>query len=164
MSLFLLLWVIFSERLTDTSCPGFFSLFFGISLAVVKTGCEMSYWIVFFSRNGLPFFVFDLCHIFLLSASWVLFLKRKLSIALCEFMLRKLHKNFFRAWWHDFVLLSLQTLELVQTKSNMSSHSVRFSSAGVLNLSNNKDKANYFDWKINKKVFKLTKLMTQISS
>ena len=80
MSLFLLLWVIFSERLTDTSCPGFFSLFFGISLAVVKTGCEMSYWIVFFSRNGLPLFVFDLCHICLLSASWVLFLKRKVSI------------------------------------------------------------------------------------
>ena len=43
MPLFLLLWVIFSERLTDTSCPGFFPLFFGISLAVVKTGFEMSY-------------------------------------------------------------------------------------------------------------------------
>ena len=50
-----------------------------------------------------------------------------------------IYKNFFRAR-HDFVL-SLQTLELVQTKSNMSSHSVRFSSAGVLNLSN-KDKSN----------------------
>ena len=72
-----------------------------------------------------------------------------------------IYKDFFRAR-HDFVL-SLQTLELVQTKSNMSSHSVRFSSAGVLNLSN-KDKVNYFDWKINKKVFNLTKLMTQISS
>ena len=45
----------------------------------------------------------------------------------------------------DMTLTSLQTLELVQTKSNMSSHTVRFSSAGVLNLSNNKDKANYFD-------------------
>ena len=55
-----------------------------------------------------------------------------------------IYKNFFRAR-HDFVL-SLQTLELVQTKSNMSSHSVRFSSAGVLNLSN-KDKANYFGLK-----------------
>ena len=43
-------------------------------------------------------------------------------------------------------MLAPQTLELVQTKSNMSSHTVRFSSAGVLNLSN-KDKANYFDWK-----------------
>ena len=72
-----------------------------------------------------------------------------------------IYKNFFRARL-DFVL-SLQTLELVQTKSNISSHSVRFSSAGVLNLSN-KDKVNYFDWKINKKVFNLTKLMTQISS
>ena len=70
-----------------------------------------------------------------------------------------IYKNFFRARY-DFVL-SLQTLELVQIKSNMSPHSVRFSSAGVLNLSN-KDKANYFDWKINKKVLKLTKLMTQI--
>ena len=55
-------------------------------------------------------------------------------------------------------MLSLPAMELVQTKSNMSSHSVRFSSAGVLNLSNNKDKANYFDWEINKKVFKLTKV------
>ena len=63
-------------------------------------------------------------------------------------------------------MLSLQTLELVQTKSNMSLHSVTFSSAGVLNL-NNKDKEskfNNFDWKINKKVLKLTKLMNQISS
>ena len=78
-------------------------------------------------------------------ASWVLFLWRKLSIALHSgFMPRKLlHKNFFRAW-HDFVL-SLPTMELAQTKSNMSSHSVRFFSAGVLNLSNNKDKADYFD-------------------
>ena len=66
-----------------------------------------------------------------------------------------IYKNFFRAR-NDF-MLSLQTLELVQTKSNMSSHSVRFSSAEVLNLSN-KDKANYFVWKINKKVLKLTKL------
>ena len=71
-----------------------------------------------------------------------------------------IYNKVFRAR-HDFVL-SLQTLDLVQTKSNMSSHSVRFSSAGVLNLSN-KDKANYFDWKIIKKVLKLTILMTQIS-
>ena len=63
-------------------------------------------------------------------------------------------------------MLSLQTLELVQTKSNMSLHSVTFSSAGVLNLSNKdkESKFNYFDWKINKKVLKLTKLMNQISS
>ena len=50
----------------------------------------MSYWIglvFFFSRNGLPVFVFDLCHICLLSASWVLVLKRKQSIAFCEFTL-----------------------------------------------------------------------------
>ena len=70
-------------------------------------------------------------------------------------------KNFFRAK-HDFAL-SLQTMELVQTKSIMSSHSVRFSSAGELNLSN-KGKTNYFDRKINKKVLKHTKLMDQISS
>ena len=62
----------------------------------------------------------------------------------------------------DFVL-ALQTLELVQTKSNMSSYSVRFSSAGELNLSN-KDKWNYFKCKTNKRVLKRTKLMTQISS
>ena len=142
----------------------FFHLCFGISLAVVKTDVkcltEKSF---FFSRNGLPFFGFDLCHICLLSATWVLFLKRKLPIAFCEFMLRKLHiyNNFFRSR-QDFVL-SLQTLELVQTKSTMSSHLVRFSSAGILNLSN-KEKANYFDWKIKKKMLKLTKLMTQILS
>ena len=71
------------------------------------------------------------------------------------------YKNFFRAR-HDFEL-SLQTLELVQIKIKISSHSVKVSSAGILNLSN-KDKTNYFDWKINKKVLELTKLMTQISS
>ena len=65
-------------------------------------------------------------------------------------MLRKLHirityKKFFGARC-EFVI-SLQTLELLQTKSIMSLHSVRFSSAGVLNMSN-KDKANYFVWKI----------------
>ena len=59
--------------------------------------------------------------------------------------------------------MSLQTLELVQAKSNMSSHSVRFFSAGVLCVSN-KDKTDYFDSKINKKVLKLTNLVTQISS
>ena len=115
----------------------------------------------FFSRNGLPFSVFDSCHFYLLSASWVLFLKRKLSIAFCEFMLF-IHITIFSEPIHDFVL-SLQTLGLFQTKSNMSSHSVRFSSAGVLNLSN-KDKSNYFNCKTNKRVLKLTKLMTQISS
>ena len=44
---------------------GFFPLFFGISLAVVKTDMK-------FLLKSL-FFVFDLCHICLLSASWVLF-------------------------------------------------------------------------------------------
>ena len=60
---------------------GFFSLFFGISLAVVKTGCEM--WIVWtlFFQKWPAFFVFDLCHICLLSASWVLFLTRIFQIA-----------------------------------------------------------------------------------
>ena len=54
-------------------------------------------------------------------------------------------------------MLSLPTVKLAQTKSNMSSHSVRFFSAGVLNLSNNKDKADYFDWKTNKKAFQTHK-------
>ena len=69
--------------------------------------------------------------------------------------------NFFRAR-HDQCLcvLSLQTLELAQTKNSMRSLSVRFSSR-ILNLSS---KANHFGWKITKKVLKLTKLMTQISS
>ena len=149
MSLFLLRWVIFSEKLTDISCPGFlvFLFVFWYFLAVInKNGWKCLIEWSFFPEMAC-FFLFLICimYIWLLSASWVLFLKRKLSIALCEFMLRKLYNNFLRAW-HDFVL-SLQTLELVQTKSDMSSHSVRFSSAGVLNLSNNKYKANYFDWK-----------------
>ena len=96
----------------------------------------------FFSRNGLPFSIFDLCYVFLLSASWVLFLKIKLSIAFCEFILFIYITNFLRARY-DFVL-SVQTLKSVHAKSNMSSYPVKFSSAGVLNLSN-KDRANYFD-------------------
>ena len=56
---------------------GFFPLVFGISLALwLKLMQKMSYWIVFSSRTGLPFF-FDFCHICLLSASWVLFFKKK---------------------------------------------------------------------------------------
>ena len=57
----------------------------------------------------------------------------------------------------------MQTLELVQTKNSMSSHSVRFFSR-VLNLSSKEYKANYFDWKNTKEVFELTKSMTQISN
>ena len=124
----------------------------------------MSYWIVFFSRNGLPFFLFDLPHIFLLSASWFLFFKDKAVHCILWVYVKKIsyiYKNFFRAR-SDFVL-SLETLGLVQTKRNLSSHSVSFSSASVLNLSI-KDKANYFDCKINKKILKLTNLMIQISS
>ena len=56
----------------------------------------------------------------------------------------------------------MQTLELVQTKNSMSSHSVRFSSE-ILNRSSKKYKADYFDWKNTKKVLKLIKLTTHIS-
>ena len=69
-----------------------------------------------------------------------------------------IYKNFFRAQ-RDFVL-SLQTLELVLTKNNTSSYSIRLSFAGGIWVV--KDKANYSDSKITKKVLKLTKLMTQI--
>ena len=119
----------------------FYPLVFGISLAMVKTDVKNVLLNSIFSRTGLSlFFVF--CVICLVSASWVLFLNQKaihcvLSFWLICDMLRSsccfhstLHFFKFR---RDFVL-SLQILELVQTKSSMSSHSVRFSS-GVLNLS-----------------------------
>ena len=50
------------------------------------------------------------------------------SVSLC--LKSYIYKNFSRAR-HDF-MLSLQTLELVQTKNYKSSHSIRFSFAGVL--------------------------------
>ena len=103
---------------------GFLPLFFGISLALFKTDVKFFTEQSFFQK-WRAFFSY-LCHICLLNASRILFLKRKVSIAFCKFRLRKLHirityKNFFRAR-HNFVL-SLQRLELVQTKSKNSSHS-----------------------------------------
>ena len=83
---------IFSERLTDTSCQDF-SLWFWflvpIFLVLFKTDEKcLTEWSFF--QNGLPFFVFDFCHIYQRSISLVLLLKIKLSIAFCEFMLQKI--------------------------------------------------------------------------
>ena len=83
---------IFSERLTDTSCPDFslcFLVFLQLWLKLMRNVLLNRPSQSFFSRNGLPVFVFDLSHICLLSTSWVLFLKRKLSIGFCEFMLKE---------------------------------------------------------------------------
>ena len=117
---------IFSERLTDTSCQDFslwFLEFFQLWLKLLR---KMSYWIwiVLFSRSGLPFFY--LCHVCLLNASWVLFLKKKSVHCIlwvyahypkeqnkkkCLVEVSYICKNFFRA--QRVFVLSLQTLKLV---------------------------------------------------
>ena len=123
----------------------FFPLVFVISLAIVKTHVEIAFWRVLFSRPGLPFFSFwDLCHLPATCYSCVLFSKQKVAHCVLSFwlvctMLRSY--NSFELFQIepparcDFVS-SLQTLELVQTKKSLSSHSVRFSTA-ELNLSSN---------------------------
>ena len=104
---------------------------------------------VFFSRNGLPFSVFDLCHICLLSASWVLFLDIKLSIAFCEFILYLyIYNNFFQS--QTWLCVITANTEISPNQKQHELYPVKFSSTGVLNLSN-KDKANCFNWKISKK-------------
>ena len=65
----------FSERLTGTSCQNFSLWFLAFLLLRLKLMQKMSYWIVFFFQNWPAFFY--LCRSFLLSASWVLFLKKK---------------------------------------------------------------------------------------
>ena len=65
----------FPERLTGTSCQDFSLWFLAFLSLRLKLMQKMSYWIVFFFQNWPAFFY--LCHIFLLSASWVLFLKKK---------------------------------------------------------------------------------------
>ena len=131
---------IFSERLTDTSYQEFslcFLVFFWLFLKLIWNFLLNS--LVF--QKWPAFFVFDLRHICLLSATWLLFLKRNLSILLLyssEFMVRNLATDIRIFQWKQWLItqLSLQTLESFLINSNMSSHWVRFSSAEVLNLSN----------------------------
>ena len=53
-------------------------LFKAVTLAVVKTDAKNVLLNSLFSRTECPaFFIYDLCHICLLSANWVLFLKKK---------------------------------------------------------------------------------------
>ena len=56
---------------------GFFPFVFCICLAMVKTDVKNVLLNSIFSRTGLYFFVSDFCYICLLSASWVLLLKKK---------------------------------------------------------------------------------------
>ena len=119
---------------------GFFLLiFFGIFLAMVKT----------YANLVCHFFSFFVCLYHLPATCCLGFVLEKESCPLCSEFLTglcyayKLHAdafpvplNFFSDRTRcDFVLSHcMQTLELVQTKTSMSSHSVRFS-FGVLNLS-----------------------------
>ena len=110
---------------------------------------KMSFEESFFSRTVLPvFFFFWICVICLLTCySWVLFLKSKVVHCVIDWYVLCLEV----ACWYfsntseflqiepacsDFVL-SLQPLELVETKNSMNWHSFRFSSR-VLNLSSSK--------------------------
>ena len=134
------------------------------------------FWRVSFSRPGLPFFFFVFVFVpFTYYMLLLAFVIKTESCPLCsEFcvcvMLRSYMLMLFQYLWipskvePDVTLRyhCMQTLELVQTKNSMSSHSVRFSSR-VLNLSSKKYKAKYFDWKNTKKVLKPAKLITQIS-
>ena len=132
---------IFSETLTGTSCQDF-SLWFlcGSSLAMVKTYVKNVFWGVSFSRPYMPFFQsLYLCHLPTTCYSWVLFLKQKvvhcvLSFWLVCVMLRSYMLMLFQYLWiscqiePDVTLCyhCMQTLELVQTKNSMSSHSEFF--------------------------------------
>ena len=78
-------------------------------------------------------FLFLICVICLLSASWVFVFKTESCLLSSEFLNGyKLHVDTFVIPLNVFrvrreFLLSLQALELVQTKISMSSHSIRFS-------------------------------------
>ena len=123
----------------------FFPLVFVISLAIVKTHGEF-----YFQDLVCHFFIFGICVICLLHAIvGFCFQNRKLPTvfwvfdwsALCLEVTCSCFYNSFELFQIepparcDFVS-SLQTLELVQTKKSLSSHSVRFSTA-ELNLSSN---------------------------
>ena len=76
---------IFSERLTDTSCQDFSLWFLTFLKLWLKLIRKISYWIVFFNRPGLSFFLFLSCVIYLLSDNWVLFLKQNVVNCVLSF-------------------------------------------------------------------------------
>ena len=157
--------------------PVFFPVIFAISLAMVKNDVKNVIWRVFLFPELATFFFFfffvNLCHLSATCYSWVLFLKQKVVHSVLSFDWSVCRVK-VTCWWFcntfeflqmetapcDF-MLSLQSLELVQTKNGMSSHSVRFPLRYWTWVE--KYKENYFDWKITKKVLKLTKLTAQIS-
>ena len=131
----------------------------------------------FFPDLACNFFLFlYLCHSPATCYSWVLFLKQKvvllkqkvvhcvLSFWLACVMLRSYMLMLFPNLWissqiePDVTLCYhyTQTLELVQTKNSMSSHSLDFALGYWIWAV--KYKANYFGWKNSKKELKLTKL------
>lgn len=124
MILFALLWAYTFRKTNWLILPGVSLLFFGIYLAMVKTDVK-------------NVFLFLICVIYLLSASWVFVFKTESCLLRSEFLNDlgygyKLHVvtfviplNVFRVR-REF-LLSLQALGLVQTTISMSSHSIRFS-------------------------------------
>ena len=152
---------------------GFFPLVFAISLAMVKTVVKNVFWRVFFFFQIWPalFIFFCLIHLPATYYGWVLFLKQKvvhcvLSFWLVCVMLKSYIPMLFQYFWIssqtklDVTYHCMQILKLVWTKNSMSSHSVRFPMGYWTWVV--KYTANYFGWKITKKVLKLTKLMTQI--
>ena len=120
MILFALLWAYTFRKTNWLILPGFSLWFFGIYLAMVKTDVK-------------NVFLFLICVICLLSASWVFVFKTESCLLSSEFLNGyKLHVDTFVIPLNVFrvrreFLLSLQALELVQTKISMSSHSIRFS-------------------------------------
>ena len=120
-----------------------------------------------FLEQACHFFHFlYLCHSSTTCYILVLLLKQKVVPCVLSFWLVCVMLRSYMLMFSPFLWISsqiepdvtlcchcMQTLELVQTKNNMSSHSVRFSS-GVLNLSSKKCKAKYFGWKNTNKVLK----------
>ena len=121
----------------------FFPLVFAIYLGIVKTDVKNVLWRVFFSRTGpailcLFGFVPFACYGFVFKTTLsILFWVLDWSVLCLEVTCWCICNNFkflqIDPVRRDFIS-SQQTLELVQTKNCMSSHSSRFSS-GVLNLS-----------------------------
>ena len=119
---------------------GFFPLFScGSSLAMVKTDVKSAFWRVSFFRPDLSlFFLFlYLCHLPTTCYSWVLFLKQNVVHRVLSFwhqllvMPRSYMLMLFQYLWISSQIEPhvtscyhcMQTLELVQTKNSMSSHS-----------------------------------------
>ena len=128
-------------------------------------------WSLFFPELGCFFFFlfFLICVICLSPASWLLRLKQKFVHCILSSWLIWLMLRSYTCWCFcntfiifpepDFVL-SLQIQELVQTAwahTQLDFSLMRYLSWVV------KYKGNKSGWKINKKMLKLTKLITQIS-